>query len=246
MRRLVTTEAVVLRTRDWRESSRTVSLLTREHGLVTVIARGARRPRSRTAAALNLFCQSRITFYRRENRAIYNLGEAELLRAYSGISQLPERYFCAGRMAEFLLQVLPPLDANERLYILTVGNLAVVERAETGFEQLLAAFLLKAASFLGFRPELRCCVVCRQPVGDRTVWLDPARGGTVCRDCASGPGLMPLSPAELADLDRLLYSASATVATLNISSRPLDTVLSFLGAHFERLTTTALAWPKAI
>ena len=243
MRRIVRTEAVILRCRDWRESSRTVTLFTPDTGLVAVIARGSRRPRSRTAAALNLFAHSRVIYYRHEARALYNLSDAELITAHSAIAQLPERYFCAGRMADFLLHALHPHDANERLYGLLLANLAVLEHAGDAFPALLAAFLLKAASFLGFRPELRRCVACRRSVANKPAWFDPLRGGAVCRDCATGPSLRPVTAPELADLDRLLRTPTVEVAGLGVQSDALAPVLEFLGAHFERMPVHELAWP---
>jgi DNA repair protein RecO (recombination protein O) len=244
MRRIVRSEAVVLRARDWRESSRTVTLFTPDTGLVAVIARGARRPRSRTAAALNLFAHSRVIYYRHETRQLYNLSDAELLAAHSAIAQVPERYFCAGRMVDFLLHVLHPHDANERLYALLLANLAVVEHSDAAFPELLAAFLLKAAAFLGFRPELRRCVVCRRGVGGEAVWFDPLRGGAVCRDCAGErSSLRPLAAAGLAALDDLLHTPTAEVAALARGADPLPPVLEFLSVHFEKLPVHALAWP---
>lgn len=243
MRRIIRTEAVVLRCRDWRESSRTVTLFTPDTGLVAVIARGSRRPKSRTAAALNLFAHSRVIYYRHEARALYNLSDAELVNAHSAIAQLPERYFCAGRMADFVLHALRPHDANEKLYGLLLANLSVLEHSVSAFPELLAAFLLKAASFLGFRPELRRCVACRKPLAGTAAWFDPLRGGAVCRDCATGPSLRPLSAGELADLDRLLRTPTVDVAGLEVETDALGPVLEFLGAHFEKLPLHDLAWP---
>jgi DNA repair protein RecO (recombination protein O) len=243
MRRIVRTEAVVLCSRDWRESSRTVSFLTPDAGLVTVMARGARRPRSRTGAAVNLFAHSRVIYYRRENRALYNLSDAELLNAHSDIAAVPERFFCAGRMADFLLHALRPHDANEKLYALLLANLAVLQHSDTAFPALLAAFLLKAASFLGFRPELRRCVACRSPVAGGPAWFDPLRGGVLCRDCAAGPSLRPLTATELTDLDRLLHTPTVEVAALDVTTDALAPILEFLATQFERMPIHTLAWP---
>ncbi|HEX5831959.1 MAG TPA: recombination protein O N-terminal domain-containing protein, partial [Gemmatimonadaceae bacterium] len=52
---LVATEAVVLHVLDYLESSRILRLATREAGVVSVLAKGARRARSRVGSAVDLF-----------------------------------------------------------------------------------------------------------------------------------------------------------------------------------------------
>ena len=53
--RLVTTDAIVLRSYNLAESDRIVLCLTRSSGLIRAVAKGARRMKSRFGAALEPF-----------------------------------------------------------------------------------------------------------------------------------------------------------------------------------------------
>ena len=236
MRRILRADAICLRGQDHRESSRLVTLLTREHGRIACIARGARRPRSRFGAALGLFARSRIIYYWRENRTLYTLSDAELVDSHSRLALEPGRFLAAGRMAEFAYRIAPDHQPVEPLFDLLVASFAALETAEAGFEALACSFLLKAASFAGFRPELGRCLVCRRPVSSSDCSFDPARGGVVCSGCATSvaPAARP-EPGLLDALRALLYTPAAELARRPPAMDPTPLVLAFLRHHFDPL-----------
>jgi DNA repair protein RecO (recombination protein O) len=213
MRRIIRSEAVCLRVRDYLESSKLVTLFTLDHGKVNCIARGARRLKSRFGAALDLFARSRVIYYWRETTDLYTLSDAELLRSHSNLAVSPDRFLAAEQIAEFVLRVIQPHDPNPQLYGLLLNYLRILESLQAPVcslpssdstdlhpasctlhspsSSLVCSFLLKAASFLGFRPELRHCLICRRPPsGGRDVYFDSGRGGIICARCAGERGDM--------------------------------------------------------
>jgi len=185
MRRIVRAETICLRVQDYMESSKLVTLYSPEQGRVNCIARGARRLKSKFGAALDLFAVSRVIYYWRETTSLYNLSDAELVRPFPPLAQLPERFLAAEQMAEFVLRTAQPHDPHPDVYRLLLTNLTTLETAKSGFAMRVCSFLLKASSFLGFRPELRRCLICRKTLnGSTAVYFDAGRGGTICPACA--------------------------------------------------------------
>ena len=106
------------------------------------------------------------------------------------------------------------------------------------FPALVCSFLLKAASFLGFRPELRRCLICRRPIeNSRPAYFDAGRGGIICPRCAGErrdmtalsdrgrrgqsaedsdrvPSLTRLDAASLDTMAFLLYTPASEIASL--------------------------------
>jgi DNA repair protein RecO (recombination protein O) len=199
VRRIVRAEAICLRVRDYSESSKLVTFFTLAHGKVGCLAKGARRLRSKFGAALDIFAQSRIIYYSHETRTLLTLSDAELVRSYSGLAAEPEKFLAAEQMAEFVLRVIQPLDPSPQLYQLLLNYLSTLESVASPpssllpppYPALVCSFLLKAASFLGFRPELRRCLICRRPIeNQRPAYFDPARGGIICPRCSGERGEM--------------------------------------------------------
>ena len=170
MKRIVRTEALCLRSRPIRESSKLVTFFALDEGRLVCVARGARRPKSKFGAALEPFAVSRIIYYRHQQKTIYSLSDAELVCAHSGLVLDPARFLAAEQIAELLLRTSRDHDPNERLYRLARTYLAVLDAEShsgdnnTGCTALVGSFLLKAASFLGFRPRLRACLNCGRPL----------------------------------------------------------------------------------
>ena len=78
---LVSTDAIILQAYAYGDTSRILRLLTRAHGLQSVIAKGAKGPRSRFGGVLEPFVEGIATFQLRDGRDLHTLSGFELLRA---------------------------------------------------------------------------------------------------------------------------------------------------------------------
>jgi DNA repair protein RecO (recombination protein O) len=275
MRRIIRSEALCLRVQDYHESSKLVTFFTLEHGRVCCLAKGARRLRSKFGAALDLFARSHIIYYSRENRTLLTLSDAELVHSFSGLALTPERFLAAEQMTEFALRVIQLHDPSPQVYQLLVNYLSTLEACaatrhsslatrNSPYSALVCSFLLKAASFLGFRPELRRCLICRRPIEpQRPAYFEPGRGGIICARCAGDrPRGTRLDPANLDTLAFLLYTPATEIAKTEIQEHrdrrdsgpeslqsaicnpesPLELVLGFLGHHFDPLMLNSFRW----
>jgi len=88
------TDAIVIRVTEYSETSCIVTMLTRDFGKVTVIAKGARRPKSPFEAAIDVLAICRIVFIAKTNSLSllteaklehrFRAGESDLNRLYIG------------------------------------------------------------------------------------------------------------------------------------------------------------------
>jgi DNA repair protein RecO (recombination protein O) len=238
---LVKTEALILRTIAFRDTSKVVTAYTADHGLVSLLAKGVRGPKPRFGASLELFSHSDLVYYHRDSRELQLLGEASLLDPYLGLSGSADRYIYGMAVLEFLLKVLGGQEPPGRLYTLSQRTLEVLEDCpRRALETVFRAFELKAISFLGHRPELYACVECGTPAGETgDAGFSPMLGGIVCAACAPGEtGVLPLSRSALTLFQRLL---TTTLADLEQSPpggaevRPVGRLLeAFFQCHLER------------
>ncbi|HDQ98743.1 MAG TPA: DNA repair protein RecO [candidate division WOR-3 bacterium] len=252
MRRIVRDLALCLRVRPLRESSKLVTFFTKSDGRLVCIAKGARRPKSRFGAALEPFAVSEITWYRHQQKTIYPVSEATLISSHPGIVAEPARFLAAEQVGEFLLRTSSDHDPNEQLWRLALTYLGEIERADAALPVLVTSFLLKAASFLGFRPELRNCLVCRCPLpaaSNPARWrFDVRRGGAICPDCGTAPDAPVVSVEQLTGLADLLYSPAAGLAGGSAgaddaaSAERLGLVRAFLAHHIDRLLLNSFNW----
>ena len=156
MHRIV--EGIVLRETETNEADKILTILTRTEGKLAVIARGARRRRSRIAAAAQLLVYSEMTLYQKGNWSI--LDEASTLELFDGVRQDVEFLALGSYFAE-LTELLTAEDVpSPEILSLLLNALYALGTLHREPEQVKAAFELRLLALSGFEPMLESCAVC--------------------------------------------------------------------------------------
>jgi DNA repair protein RecO (recombination protein O) len=194
---LVTLDAIVLQAFPYSETSKILRLLTPSHGVQSVIAKGARRPRSRFGGILEPFTDGHATFYFRENRDLHNLSEFELTRPRQALGRDLIRFGGASLLAEVVLRTASEQAAPE-IFGQVRGALDRLESAPAdALEPMALAEAWALVTTLGFGPSLDRCVGCGAGLpGDGDFFLDYAAGGVFCPSCSGAGGGGRTLPAE--------------------------------------------------
>lgn len=114
------TEAVVLRTVDYSESSLIVTLFTRKHGIIAVIAKGAKRPKSKFAALMVPGQVIEVVVYIKSTRNVQTLSEASYMLKLDELRIDLEKLALATTTLELINQVLHENEVNELLFAFLV------------------------------------------------------------------------------------------------------------------------------
>lgn len=198
---IVRTEAFVLKVIRYGETSVICRLFTRDRGVIPVIAKGARRPRSRFGAALDPFHRLRVTIYDRAGREVQTLTDAEVEAGHPAIARSLERMEAAGAWFRFVRRVLPdgaPAGALFRLMAISLPRLEATDPARTGRWE--AYHRAAALELLGLAPRIEACAMCGRELPDGgAMGFTCEEGGVVCATChAARPGSRPLPSAQYA------------------------------------------------
>ncbi len=198
---LSVTEAIVLHAFDYLESSRIIRLLTRNAGVQSVLARGARKSRGRYGSALDLFAEGTAQIYTKTGRELQNLSSFEVTRSRDELAHDIGRFTAASAVAELALRFAGE-EENTLLYDTVSDVLDRIARSTPPqtIEQGLAG-CWRIVSVLGFTPELSSCSLCHTPLreSDDAIFAH-ASGGIVCTACsrvARGGRRLPASARGL-------------------------------------------------
>jgi DNA repair protein RecO (recombination protein O) len=182
-RHVVHDEAVCLVCREFSETSLIVVLLCRQTGKVSLLAKGARRPKS--PVAIDLLDEGQAVFVTKSE----GLG---LMNAFSHASPRPalrrdlDRWHVALYFAELANNATTEFNPAEGLYDLLIRALDRTCEATSrdDLAYTLVAGTRKILDWAGYTPQLRQCVVCdREMRPDDVIYFSASQGGVVCRDC---------------------------------------------------------------
>ena len=106
------TAAILLRKRNYSDTSLIVSWCTESLGCIQTIAKGARRPKSPFAGRLDLFFEAEIQIARSRQSTLHTLTEVVLANPFAGIRRKYLRTQCAAYFVE-LIEICTERDHHE-------------------------------------------------------------------------------------------------------------------------------------
>lgn len=232
---LVVTDAVVLHAFDYLESSRILRLITRDAGIQSVLARGARSSRKRFGTSLDVFVQGIAEYTSRPGRDLGTLTAFDATRSRPELVADMSRFAGACVLAELALRFTSdePQPGLFDVFVVGLDTIGAAAPDETVSRTLGAAWHMVGE--LGFAPALEVCANCHTELArDTRTPFSHVAGGVLCGRCArTVPGARPLPPearVALADwlsgLDVQLSSSAEGRAHQRLLREFLDQHLS--------------------
>ncbi|MBL0171504.1 MAG: DNA repair protein RecO [Gemmatimonadaceae bacterium] len=183
---LLVTEAIVLHVADYLESSRILRLATREAGVQSVVARGARNSRKRFGSAIDLFAQGQAQLDIRPGRDLHALVSFDVARSHPGLAEHLARFSAASAFAEVALRVVHEEAAPLVFEGLAHAFADMASRDGDAATAVALGALWRLVRDTGFSPSLDRCAECHAEVSvsEEAIFSYQA-GGILCGRCAA-------------------------------------------------------------
>jgi DNA repair protein RecO (recombination protein O) len=229
---LVRSAAIVLQAFPYSESSKILRLLSHSHGVCSVIAKGAQRPRSRFGGVLETFTEGEAQFHFREGRDLHTLSGFDLRRSRQGLGRDLVAFAGASLIAELVLRYVTDEPQPDLFPLVSTALDRIADAPPELLQETVIADAWLVVSLLGFRPQLEACVSCDTTVGETgTVRFDVEGGGVACVACRPhGRGFDATSRAEL----RAMIDGETVTAPFADLALQRALVRTFLTAHLAR------------
>jgi DNA repair protein RecO (recombination protein O) len=188
-------EGIVLQSRDFGEGDRLLNVLTREQGMVRLLARGVRRILSRRAGHLELFVKVKIGVA--AGRSFGIITEAVTLQSYRRLRTNESALQIAFSLARWFLSLLPPEQPQVRLYEV-LGRAFDELNAGSPSRLVYLSALLELLKYSGFGLALKYCAVCQCRLSSHQYAWSAIKGGLLCGDCGRKLLRRPSAPSVVA------------------------------------------------
>ena len=224
----LTIQAIVLRVTDYNDRDALLTVLSRNHGKLTIKARGLRRKNSPLIAPCQLLSYGEFTLF--EYKGQYSINEAHSLELFSPLRRDLTKlslgtYFA--QAAEVISQEDLP---NPELQSLLLNCLFALSKLDISEAKVKAVFELRAACLAGYMPDLFGCHNCGNQTPDR---FDISEGLLECHACRSvGGGIrMPVTAGVLEAMRYICLCESKKLLSFNIGQENLEKLSNLTEAY---------------
>jgi len=231
------TRGIVLRETETKEADKILTVLTREEGKISVIARGARRKGCRFTAAAQTLAYSEWTLYRRGDW--YYVNEGSTLELFCGLRNDLELLALGFYFAELAEAVTSEGEPAAELLPHLLNGLYALGTLHKPPRLVKAVFEWKLLCLAGYEPLVDGCAYCGCEEPEQPL-LDVAQGILRCRTCGAGESrlAMPLCGDSLQALRHIVYGDPKRLYSFQLGDDALgrlsDAAEAFVAAQLER------------
>lgn len=182
--RTYSASAIVLRRIDLGEKDRILTIYTREHGKLSAVAKGARRPGSKLSGTSEPFTYAKM--FLSSGRDLDVLTQAEIKESFPNVKKSMSGIAYAVYLMELVNSFVDERQPNPELFDTLLSAMYVLESGANP-EITARYFELHSLNILGYEPHFEACLRCGAKIKREKVAFSPSLGGVVCADCGVTP-----------------------------------------------------------
>jgi DNA repair protein RecO (recombination protein O) len=234
---LIKSYAIVLKSINWRDTSKIITLFTREEGKISVIAKGARRLKSKYQGILESINLLEVVIYMSATRNLQILGQATLDNTYKQIRSDYEKTGYVFALLE-LTDIFFKEGAIDTIFFDFLKTLLSEMEKTNNPKIIFLYFLIKLGSYLGFRPVFDKCLSCKRIITSEQSVFSMREGAIICGNCGTSADsdwiLSDSVRKSLLDLQNLNHKRLSDASlTLSEKFAYRDFLLTYLRFHSE-------------
>ena len=220
-------EGIVVSEVDYKESSKIINVLTKEYGIIGLIARGTKQVKSKLSGVTSKLTYGYFHVNYREN-GLSNLIEVDIINHFKNIRKNIDLMSYALYLLELAERVYKH-DNDENIYEMLIASL---EKIDEGYDYKVIAniFELKMLDFLGIRPVIDECVNCGNKLD--IVTISSYRGGYLCKNCCQGEPIVNIKTIKL--LRMFYYVDISKISKIEVADNIKVELSRFIYDYYDR------------
>ena len=227
----LTVQAIDLRVTDYNDRDALLTVLSRNHGKLTIKARGLRRKNSPLIAPCQLLAFGEFTLF--EYRGMYTINEAHSIELFTALRRDLTKLSLGTYFAQVAEVVSQEDLPNPELQSLLLNSLYALSKLNLPEPLVKSVFELRTACLAGYTPDLYGCHICGSQSPDR---FDLTAGQLECRGCRNGESngiRMPVTPGILEAMRYISLCDPKKLFSFQIGEGTLETLSALSEAYLS-------------
>lgn len=220
-------EGIVISEVDYKESSKIINILTKELGIIGIIARGTKQVKSKLSGVTSKLTYGYFHINYKEN-GLSNLIEVDIIDNFKNIRKSIDLMSYSLYLLELADKVYRH-DFDNEIYNMLIASLKKIDEG-FNYKVITNIFELKMLDFLGIRPVIDECVNCgnKQDI----VTISSYRGGYLCKNCTKGEVITNIKTVKL--LRMFYYVDISKITKLDVSDNVQSELSRFIYDYYDR------------
>jgi len=231
-------EVVVLKTYDFRETSKIALFYSRNFGKISGLFKGIRKEPKKFASNLDFLSINEVVFYKKLKSELHLVSQCDQKKVFENIKKDLSKFSIASFCAELISAVSAVEDSNTHLYSLLVNFLNILNEHNHVGDKYIYNFILRVLNLSGFKPHLDDCIVCNSPI-QNNAYFSHSFGGLLCPVCCNKDSNREhISKGTISSI--LYFQKTSWPQSLRLNIFPQvkrqmrDIIFTFLNFHLEK------------
>lgn len=231
---------IILKDRDYGESSKILDVLTKEYGIIGVISKGSKKIKSNLSGVSSKLAYGTFHIYYKEGK-LSTLTSVDIINPFIKLKSDIISISFASYLSELTFQVVKQSNQSDEIFDLYIEGLKKIN--ESYNPMVITNILeLKYLDYLGVSPLLDSCSIC----GSKTdiVTLSYSSNGLVCKNCKTNERLYDLKTIKY--LRMYKYLDVSKISKIDMDKNVIEEINKFLNEYYEYHTGIYLNSKKFI
>jgi DNA repair protein RecO (recombination protein O) len=234
---MIEEEILILKEINYKENDKILHALSKFNGKIQIISKGSKKSKSHLINASQIFAYSKCTL--NVSKDMYILTSAELLDSFYNLKNNMDAYYNACYILELISFVAQENEYDSKIFDMTVSLLSYLSNFTHEHDKLTAAYELKLAAMLGYRPDFLHCIHCGSSINADGKFSVTA-GGVFCGHCVNYGNGINVKYNEILIMDKILKSKFENIGFIEISKRTMGLIRKFLFYYIGKDNFTTL------
>lgn len=173
----ISVTAIVIGYVDYKESSKIIKLFTKQLGIISAYARGAKRSKSKMHNLTSPFCLAEFSLIKKSD--LYYINDGQIITINEELRRDLRDIYSAQLCLELVEKSLFEDQINSDLFDLLNKTIKIMSNCQKKI-RLISMFIIKYVSMIGYKPELNTCVECGKI--PKHLGFSIIKGGISCLD----------------------------------------------------------------
>lgn len=222
-------EGIIISEKDYSETSKILNIITKNHGIIGVIAKGCKSLKSELRSVTGKLTYGYFNLYYKSGK-LSPLISVDVIDSFRAIKSDIRKISYASFILDLTEQVMKQTH-REDIYDLLIASLIKVNE---GYDPMVIANILelKYLDYLGVMPIIDACAVCGATNSIAT--LSSNKGGYICNKCHKNEKIVSSKTIKM--IRMFCYVEIAKISKLDISEQVKREINSFLDEYYDQYT----------